>query len=414
MIKNVRKEVVSIKHIVFVIGNYKNGGVAMRATNLANAFGEKGYKATILVTGEISDNVFFEHHKNVQVVSLSDYYSAHRNDADVIKYQRKQQKKLRLLKRVRYITGLLPSLDFKIDTEIRGIRRGEALSVYALKNPESIYIAFGIAYYESAFFALRSLGCKLFYGERTMPEKDYPSDEGYRAYLLGLVSKADGVILQTEWQSEFYKGLVHNYTVINNPVKADLPQSFSGERRKAIINFCRVSREKNLPLLFEAMVKLHRDYPQYILEIYGNTVEKHEEELLEEYKSLIKKLSAEDYIKMLPPSRDIHSIARDCTMFVSSSDFEGLSNSMIEAMAIGLPCVCTDCLGGGAREMIVSGENGLLVPVKDSEALYLSMKRLIEEPWLSEKCSLNAQKKKEELSLSVIADKWIKYIENRI
>ena len=221
---------------------------------------------------------------------------------------------------------------------------------------------------------------------------------------------ANGIILQTCEQREFYKQVPVQCEVICNPVKEALPDYYFGSRKPVIVNFCRVSKEKNLPLLFDAMIKLHKDYPDYILEIYGNTVEKHEEELREEYKRLIKTMRAEEYIKILPPSKDVHKLVNDCAMFVSSSDYEGLSNSMIEAMAMGLPCVCTDCLGGGAREMIKHEENGLLVPTNDSEALYSAMKRFIEEPELAEKCSKNATKKRDELSVSAIADRWLDFI----
>ena len=46
-----------MRHIVFVVGNYKNGGVPMRTTNLANQFAKKGYSPTILVTKDIADKI---------------------------------------------------------------------------------------------------------------------------------------------------------------------------------------------------------------------------------------------------------------------------------------------------------------------------------------------------------------------
>jgi glycosyltransferase involved in cell wall biosynthesis len=403
-----------VKHIVFVIGNYKNGGVAMRSTNLANAFAEKGYKATILVTGAISDEVYFKHHENVEIAELSKYIEAHKEDKTLLEYRNKQQETIGKLKRLRHLTRFFPELDKVIAEKIRGIRRSKDMSAFVLNNQESIYIAFGLGYYEKTFFSVKPFGSKIIYAERNASEVEFPKEIDKRKRLIELVEKADGVVLQTENELEFYGNKLKNAAVINNPVKSSLPQRFKGERRKVIVNFCRVSKQKNLPLLFDAMQKLHKDYPEYILEIYGNTVVEQEEELLKEYKQLLKDMDAEAYIKLLPPSKDVHNIIRDSAMFVSSSDFEGLSNSMIEAMAIGLPCVCTDCLGGGAREMITDGENGLLVPMNDPEALYLAMKRFIEEPDLAEKCSINAEKKRDELSLPVIAGKWLDYIESII
>ena len=97
-------------------------------------------------------------------------------------------------------------------------------------------------------------------------------------------------------------------------------------------------------------------------------------------------------------------------MFVSSSDREGISNSMLEAMAVGLPCVCTDCLGGGARMMIEDGENGLLVPMKDANALCLAMKKIIENPALAEKLSQNAVKIRERLEPEKICGQMLSAI----
>ena len=67
-------------------------------------------------------------------------------------------------------------------------------------------------------------------------------------------------------------------------------------------------------------------------------------------------------------------------MFVSSSDFEGISNSMLEALGMGLPVVVTDCPVGGARMVIKSGENGILVPVGDTQAMYEAMRSVLKDP----------------------------------
>ena len=403
-----------MKHIVFVIGNYKNGGVAMHSTNLANAFAKNGYKVTLLVTREISADVYFNLENNVEVVLLSDYVRAHCEEKEVSEYLLKRKKTIRNIKRFRYITAFFKGLDNILAEKVRGIRISEALSVYAVKNKDAVYIPFGVSYYEATYYAVKPFGSKIIYAERNAPELEYPEDVQKKEKLIRLVSFADGVVLQTETEKDFYKGVLKNAVVINNPIKSDLPERFAGERRKVIVNFCRVSKQKNLPLLFDAMVKLHKEYPEYLLEIYGNTVEKQEEELCEEYRQYIKDISADRYIKILPPSGEIHSIVRDCAMFVSSSDFEGLSNSMIEALAIGLPCVCTDCLGGGARELITDGENGLLVPMQDPESLYLAIKRFIEDSALSEKCSQNAVKVRDTHSAEKIAGKWLRYIESVI
>ena len=401
-----------MKDIVFVIGNYKNGGVPMRSTNLANAFAEKGYHCTILVTKEIAENVFFNKHQNVQIVSLNDYISEHKNSSAVKRLLQKNDLKIRFFKFFRYFTKSIKSIDGTLDLRIRELRKSRDISVFMAEHKDSIYIAFGISYFEKVFLAAKNFGCKTIYAERNAPELEYPTDTKRKNYLISMVSEAAGAVLQTNDELKFFGDSLKQYTVINNPVKSDLPERFTGYRRNVVVNFCRIAKQKNIPLMIDAFMLLHKDFPDFRLEIYGNTVADNEEALKADYINYVKEKGAEAFISFLPPRADVHNAIKDAMMFVSSSDFEGLSNSMIEAMAIGLPCVCTDCLGGGAREMITDGENGLLVPMNDVEQLYLAMKRMITDNSLREKCSLNAYKIRDQLTVEKISQKWLDFIDS--
>lgn len=96
------------------------------------------------------------------------------------------------------------------------------------------------------------------------------------------------------------------------------------------------------------------------------------------------------------------------TMYVSSSDYEGISNSMLEALALGVPSVVTDCPVGGARMMVNDGENGLLVPVGDAAKFAQAMDRILRDKEFAEKLSNNACRIREKLPLEVIAQEWLK------
>ncbi len=401
-----------MKHIVFVVGYYKNGGVPMRSTNLANEFARHGYRCTILATKEIAENVFFDRHENVELVSLDSFVSDKTEKAAVKRIQKKRNSRIRILKFLRIFTRFIPKSDQRIACIIRGMRHSEKLAVYMALNPDSIYIPFGIDYYEQVYSASYKIGCKIVYAERNAPELEFPADEIKKQYIFNIVSKSDAAVLQTEDELEFFEGRLKNSAVIHNPVKYGLPEPFNGERRKVVVNFCRIANQKNLPLLVDSFVEFQKKCPEYKLEIYGNTVGESEENILEDLKQYVKSLNAEDYISFLPPRADVHSVVRDCAMFVSSSDFEGLSNSMIEAMALGLPCICTDCLGGGAREMIKNNNNGILVPMKNKKALADAMLKMATDVEFSQECSKNASKVRDELSVSEIAKKWIAVIES--
>ena len=382
----------------------------MHVTNLANELSKKGYPSTILVTRKIAEDVFFETKKNVNIVLLNKYISEHSNDLIVKKHIKRRKFKIRIFKYFRYISKFFPELDKKLNYEIKMLRKSEALSAFMINNPDCIYVPFGLGYFETAYFAICAKS-NIVYSERTTPVVEFPKTEFEKKQIIKTFKKADHIILQTKNSFDFYKSLGIDATVINNPIKANLPDAYNGERRKCIVNFCRISEEKNLPLLFDAFMEFHKNHTDYKLEIYGNAVNEDEENLREFYKNKISEINATEYISIYPARSDIHNAVRDCAMFVSSSDFEGLSNSMIEAMAIGLPCICTDCIGGGAREVIKNEENGLLVPIKDSKALSKAMCQMADNKELAKRCSENAQKIRIDLSVNKISDKWIKVIE---
>ena len=97
-------------------------------------------------------------------------------------------------------------------------------------------------------------------------------------------------------------------------------------------------------------------------------------------------------------------------IYVSSSDYEGISNSMLEALAIGIPTICTDCPVGGARMFIESGKNGYLVPVGDSEAMAEKILALIGNEELQQQFSEESRKIRDLLSKDKIYGMWDKLI----
>ena len=89
-----------------------------------------------------------------------------------------------------------------------------------------------------------------------------------------------------------------------------------------------------------------------------------------------------------------------------ASDYEGISNAMLEAMALGLPVVCTDCPVGGARMFIRNGENGWLTPVGDENALASAMLRVIEQPFGQTQLDCSARRLRHDLSSVEISKMW--------
>ena len=82
---------------------------------------------------------------------------------------------------------------------------------------------------------------------------------------------------------------------------------------------------------------------------------------------------------------------------------------MLEAMAIGVPSVCTDCPAGGAKETIINGNNGLLVPINDEEKFYQAMYKILADKEYAKKLSENAKNIRESHSEEKIFKKWLEW-----
>lgn len=266
------------------------------------------------------------------------------------------------------------------------------------KNPEATVISFEHFVNLQTLMACAGLRNRVVVSERNDPAR--VGNGFFRGRVRGILyRKAHLLVCQTDDAAAYFSDDI-NKTVILNPVKSDLPLPVDGPRRKTIVTFCRLEPQKNLQMLVEAFAIFHRTHPGYKLEIYGDGTEK--SRLL----GLIHALSLESHVDIRPATHSIHSKVRDCTMYVSSSDYEGLSNSMIEAMALGLPTICTDCPCGGARMVIDHERNGLLTPVGDTQALAQAMCQVADDADLATQLGRNAEEIHQRLSTQVIVDQW--------
>ena len=261
--------------------------------------------------------------------------------------------------------------------------------------------AFGFLIRSSAVLALASKGLPIntVYCERSNPVRHNIQDSLIKLRDKYYPKYKSGVF-QTEEVMSYYTRLNGPKRIILNPVIQDLPEPYQGERRHEIVTFCRLGKEKHLTLLIDAFERIKENHSDYTLRIYGDGSEK---EFLQGYINN-KHLDQCAFIESF--ASNIHELVRDARMYVSTSDYEGLSNSMLEAMAIGLPCICTDCDGGGARMMIDDHVNGLLIPKGDADALYLAMTELVSSGSLCDKLSKNAAIIRKELASEKIAKQW--------
>lgn len=229
--------------------------------------------------------------------------------------------------------------------------------------------------------------------------------------LRSACKKADGAVFQTKEAKAWYEpylGKTEGVVIPNAINPAFLRPFYEGERERVIIGAGRLSTQKNFPLLISAFAKIAGEFPEYKLRIYGKG------DLLESLQKLAAEKGVGDRVEFPGFATNMPSVLEKASMFVLSSDFEGMPNALMEAMASGLPCVSTDCGGGGARFLIQNGENGILVPQKDEEKMAEAMRKILSDKAFAEKISRNALKLQEELAPEKIYGEWEKFILKKI
>lgn len=396
------------KELIFVMKLMNGGGAERVISLLVNSATARGFNVKLIITHQsMKDAILRDIDSRVEVISLQD-------EIVDFGYSEIKQKLILLSSRIlgkigKKFSSRLLEKSLVIKYYAYNFKSISWLKSYFKKHKASTVVAF---LYDSIFYTLlaRTGTNKLIISERGDPCQSLGS-KTTMSFIRNEFEKADGFVFQSPDVQKWYdENTGVRGTVIFNPIKADLPEPFVGERKKCIVNFCRINPQKNIPLLLDAFEKFSESFPEYELHIFGDTASLSDEEY---YNSAIEKknsLASKDKIHFFPARKDIHDVIKDYSMFVSSSDFEGMSNSMLEAMALGLPCVCTDCPAGGARAVIKDGENGLLVPVNDAEALADAMCAVVSADDLAEKLSRNSVKVREEQSLEKIIDKWMEII----
>ena len=148
-------------------------------------------------------------------------------------------------------------------------------------------------------------------------------------------------------------------------------------RREEVLTFIFIGRlvgDKGIPELVKAFYRLNKELPDTRLLLVG----REESQLDPLDSSTLKEISDNPAIEAIGQKSDVRPWLLASDIFVLPSHREGFPNVVIEAGAMGLPSIVTDI--NGSREIIHDGENGLIVPVKNANALYEAMKHLAETP----------------------------------
>ena len=291
-------------------------------------------------------------------------------------------------------------LDYHQNFFKRNICRFMGIRSAVKKQKSDVVVAFGSTYSPLAVFSMLGSGIPVVVSERTNPAVDPWSVACLKKILYHLAS---GVVCQTQDGKEFFsKAIQQKSTVIPNPIAASaIPEVHQGQRRKDIVTVGRLDMtHKNHLLLIRAFVRIAAEFPDHNLVIYGEGPSRC---VLEDE---VQKFSFQQRIFLPGAIPDAPNRIKDASLFVLSSDTEGMPNALIEAMAVGLPVISTDCPCGGPRFLIQDGENGLLTPVGDVDKMAEAMQRMLNNPEASEAMGKKARGILEILAPEKIARQW--------
>lgn len=235
--------------------------------------------------------------------------------------------------------------------------------------------------------------------------------EEYASRLLRLLvnpcfARADGVVLQTREAASFFSEKVQKKAVIlKNPLHPDFVRPrFEGERDKTVYAVGRVDANKNHEMLIRSFAALAEDFPEHRLVIYGKG------DCRDRLLRLVDELGMEGRISLPGSVNDVAERICRGSAFVLCSNSEGMPNTLIEAMCMGLPVISTDCPCGGPGELIRNGENGLLIAPGDGAGLERALRRILGNEEEAGEMGRRAAKLLKEYDPRQVGAEWMDYL----
>ncbi|WP_405332236.1 glycosyltransferase [Fibrobacter sp.] len=219
-----------------------------------------------------------------------------------------------------------------------------------------------------------------------------------------------GAVFQLENIRKYYKRLYNKSIVIPNPIHVDHDLSTCSDYSKRENIIVHVGRmyipQKRQDIMLSAFQIFLRTHPNYKLYFLGDG------EDFDTVKHLANEMGLGEKVYFWGSIKNVLEIIKNTKILVSTSDFEGIPNVILEAFVVGLPVVATDCTPGGARFLLGNNENGLLAPIGNVQKIAKQMQRIVDDENLAQSFISKGRAKLNDFRPETIFAKWDEYLKN--
>ena len=258
----------------------------------------------------------------------------------------------------------------------------------------------------SMYTYLAKLGIKTKFIATVRNNPEYYVGKGYRGRIIKYITEhADMCMLQTEEQAAYFcwKSTEHCF-VVPNPIKEEMfdSQFIYRPNVSKIVTCGRLNKQKNHEKLIRVFSELSKKNPSLVLLIYGEGEEK--DNLL----NLISQLNLNNKVILMGRTENVLKALQESDIFMLSSDYEGMPNALMEALAVGMPCISTDC-PTGPSSLIRNGIDGVLVRTDDE--MQEAIAQLICNREERIRLGINAKSKMQQLySAKAVSEQFLNFL----
>lgn len=367
-----------MKILYTIAGLYRPAGMERILTDKANFLAGKGYDVTIVTTEQRGRPVAFPLHPAVKTLDLGIGYEDNNGGpflSKLLLHPLKQFRHRRLLKKV--LMAYRPNITVSLFC-------GDESFLPSLKDGSKKVLEVHFSRFKRLQYGRKGLWAL---ADVFRSRKDYRVVRRFHRFVC------------LTWEDFGYWGRPENGCVIPNFVDR-MPAEPSPLTEKTVLAAGRYMHQKG----FERLIAAWRALPEghgWTLRIVGEGPDE----------AALKRLAQGLDVRIAGPSRDMAGEYAHASVMALSSRYEGLPMVLLEAQAWGLPIVAFDCKCG-PRDIVNPGEDGLLVPEGDVEALASALKQLIESPRMIRQMGLKARAHASRWNKEVIMEKWIQLFQD--